>query len=92
MIVRRDFYIKTAPFLLTFIATDGNNHPAPAGHPSDGGEFSTPTVLLDSPPSEGWQAKPDGVVTKQSLVFSFFIVFILTITQKRKLWPYTLEC
>jgi len=31
------------------------NHLAPSEHPSKGGKFN-------SPPLEGWQAKPDGVV------------------------------
>ena len=35
--------------------TENGNHRSPAGHPSTGGE-------LNSPPVEGWQAKPDGVV------------------------------
>ena len=39
--------------------TENGNHPAPAGHPSTGGE-------LNSPPVEGWQAKPDGVVIGES--------------------------
>jgi len=41
------------------------NYPTPSGHPSRGGESPRP----NSPPLEGWQAKPDRVVpTKRAIV------------------------
>ncbi len=36
--------------------------PRPHGHPSDGGELCIGGTTY-SPPLEGWQAQPDGVVT-----------------------------
>jgi type I restriction enzyme R subunit len=40
------------------------DHPTPSGHPSKGGELHSP----NSPPLEGWTAKPDGVVSKRAIV------------------------
>ena len=40
------------------------DHPTPAGHPSKGGELHSP----NSPPLEGWTAKPVGVVSKRAIV------------------------
>ena len=39
-----------------------NDHPTPSGHPSKGGECKDRATDSNSPPLEGWQAKPDGVV------------------------------
>ena len=41
---------------------DNSDHPAPLGHPSKGGECKNRATDSHSPPLEGWQAKPDGVV------------------------------
>ena len=38
------------------------NHPALAGTPPKEGNRNKSSFFLNSPPLEGWQAKPDGVV------------------------------
>ena len=51
-------------FHVDYFKPEGN-HPAPAGHPSKGGESPRP----NSPPLEGGQAKPDRVVpTKKAVI------------------------
>ncbi len=67
---------------------DGNNHPAPSGHPCRGGESRRGSVRKNSLSPEGWQVKPDGVVTviglPANLFFSTGIPVCILVLKKGK--------